>query len=217
MRSVLAFVVLAVALSARTFKIVDDHFEMDGKPFQYVSGSFHYFRQEPGENFINWENTIKKMANGGLNAVQTYVAWNLHEPHPGEYCFDGIADLEKFIDKVQARGLNMILRPGPYICSEWDNGGFPGWLMALPGIQIRRMNKPYLDAVTRWFDVLLPKLQKKCCTQGGPVIMMQVENEYGSYGHDKEYLQYIAGLFAKHQIDVPYFTSDGAMGHLLQK
>lgn len=184
---------------------------IDGVETQIISGAIHYFRVHPDL----WDDRLDKAVAFGLNTIETYVAWNLHEPHPGEYCFDGIADLEKFIDKVQARGLNMILRPGPYICSEWDNGGFPGWLMALPGIQIRRMNKPYLDAVTRWFDVLLPKLQKKCCTQGGPVIMMQVENEYGSYGHDKEYLQYIAGLFAKHQIDVPYFTSDGAMGHFI--
>lgn len=184
---------------------------IDGVETRIISGALHYFRVHPDL----WDDRLDKAVAFGLNTIETYVAWNLHEPHSGEYCFDGIANLEKFIDKVHERKLNMILRPGPYICAEWDNGGFPGWLMALPGIQLRRMNKPYLEAVTRWFDVLLPKLRKKCCTNGGPVIMMQVENEYGSYGHDKEYLRYIVELFIKHNIDVPYFTSDGAMGHYI--
>ena len=136
--------------------IKDGKILIDDKPVQLISGAIHYFRVHPDL----WNDRLDKAVAFGLNAVETYVPWNLHEPHPGEYNFSGIADLESFIAKVQAHGLYLILRPSPYICAEWDNGGLPGWLMAVPGVELRRMNQPYLDAVTRYYDVLLPKLQK---------------------------------------------------------
>ena len=118
MRSIILFALLSIALSSRTFKIVGDHFEMDGEPFTYVSGSFHYFRQEPGPDYVNWENTIKKMANGGLNAIQTYVAWNIHEPRKGEFNFDGIANIDRFLSIAEKYNMYVIFPPGPYICGE---------------------------------------------------------------------------------------------------
>ena len=184
---------------------------IDGVETQIISGAIHYFRVHPDL----WDDRLDKAVAFGLNTIETYIPWNLHEPRPGKYCFEGLADVEKFIDKVHERNLNMILRPGPYICAEWDNGGLPAWLVKQPGVELRRMNKPYLDAVKRYFDVLLPKLQKKCCTNDGPVILMQLENEYGSYGHDKDYLRYLAELYRAHNIDIPYFTSDGWERHYL--
>ena len=195
----------------RRAEIKDGKILIDGQAQQIISGAIHYFRVHPAL----WDDRLDKAVAFGLNTIETYIPWNLHEPHPGEYCFSGLADLESFIEKVQNHGLYLILRPGPYICAEWDNGGFPGWLMAIPGMQLRRMNQPYLDAVTRYYDVLLPKLEKWMYPNGGPVIMMQVENEYGSFGHDKEYLKYISDLYCKHNLNVPQFTSDGAYGHYI--
>ncbi|MBE6406172.1 MAG: beta-galactosidase [Lentisphaerae bacterium] len=195
----------------KTVEIKDGKIFIDNDPVQLISGALHYFRVHPEL----WDDRLDKAVALGLNAVETYIPWNLHEPHPGEYCFSGIADLPAFINKVQAHGLKLILRPGPYICAEWDNGGFPGWLLAVPGIELRRMNKPYLEALTRYYDILLPMIRKKTYPNGGPVIMVQLENEYGSFGHDKDYLEYIGDLYAKHRIDVPQFTSDGAVGHYI--
>lgn len=211
MRSFVLFALLAVALSSRTFKIVDDHFEMDGKPFRYVSGSFHYFRQEPGKDFVNWENTIKKMANGGLNAVQTYVAWNLHEPRKGEFNFEGIADIVRFIQIAQKYNMYVILRPGPYICAEWDFGGIPYWVAQEPGIKIRTSDPVYLKHVEDYFNVLLPLVAPYMYSRGGPVIAVQIENEYGFFPYcDKEYLRWLLDLNKRYLgDDIVYFTVDG--------
>lgn len=124
---------IGLVLGERSFEIVGDEFQMDGKSFRYISGSFHYFRQQPE----SWESSLKKIANGGLNTICTYVAWNLHEPTKGDFNFDGIADIVKFVETAAKCGLYVILRPGPYICSEWDLGGFPYWLLKEKGIHVR--------------------------------------------------------------------------------
>ena len=210
MRSILLITLFALVLSERSFKIVDDHFEMDGKPFQYVSGSFHYFRQEPGKDFVNWENTIKKMANGGLNAVQTYVAWNVHEPRKGEFNFEGIADIVRFLQIAQKYNMYVILRPGPYICAEWDFGGLPYWVAKEPGIKIRSSDPVYLKHVEDYFNVLLPLVAPYMYSKGGPIISVQIENEYGFFPYcDKAYLRWLLDLNKRHLgDDVVYFTVD---------
>lgn len=174
-------------------------------PRQILSGAFHYFRVHPGL----WDARLDQAVAFGLNTIETYIPWNLHEPHRGEFHFEAPHDLESFIRKVGEHGLKLILRPGPYICAEWDNGGFPGWLSAIPEIRFRRMNRPYLEEVARYFHVLLPKLKKHLATSGGPVILLQIENEYGSYGNDKEYLEFLRDLYTECGMDVPFFTSDG--------
>ena len=212
MRSSLIFVLFALALAERSFKIVGDHFEMDGKPFNYVSGSFHYFRQEPGKDFINWENTIKKMANGGLNAIQTYVAWNLHEPRKGEFNFEGVADVAKFIEIAAKYNMYVIFRPGPYICAEWDFGGIPYWVAREPGIKIRSSDPVYQKHVEDYFSVLLPLIRPHMYYNGGNVIAVQIENEYGFYDAcDKDHLRWLLNL-NKRLLgeDVVYFTVDTA-------
>ena len=210
MRSILLITLFVLVLSERSFKIVDDHFEMDGKPFQYVSGSFHYFRQEPGKDFVNWENTIKKMANGGLNAVQTYVAWNVHEPRKGEFNFEGIADIVRFLQIAQKYNMYVILRPGPYICAEWDFGGLPYWVAKEPGIKIRSSDPVYLKHVEDYFNVLLPLVAPYMYSKGGPIISVQIENEYGFFPYcDKAYLRWLLDLNKRHLgDDVVYFTVD---------
>ena len=184
---------------------------LDGKPTRIISGAMHYFRIHPDQ----WDDRLDKAVAFGLNCVETYCCWNLHEPKRGQFRFTGLTDLERFIRAVQDHGLYLILRPGPYICAEWENGGFPAWLLAVPGIELRRMNEPYLDAVKAYFDELLPRIKRHLYTCGGPVIMMQIENEYASYGMDRAYLKYLYDLYVSHGINVPIFTSDGDSGHYL--
>ena len=104
------------ALCERSFRIEGNDFMMDGQPFHYLAGSFHYFRQDPEL----WEETIKKMANGGLNAIDTYIAWNVHEPTKGNFVWSGYADVERFLQLCQKYNMYVVLRPGPYICGELD-------------------------------------------------------------------------------------------------
>lgn len=194
-----------------TVEIREDKILIDGNPTRIISGAMHYFRVH---NEL-WDDRLDRAVAMGVNCIETYVPWNLHELHKGEFDFSGMLDLEAYIKKVQEHGLMMIVRPGPYICSEWDGGGIPGWLMVEPGIELRRMNEPYLAAVKNYFDVLLPKLARWQYTKGGPIILMQIENEYGSYCNDKEYLQYIRKLHLDAGVEIPLFTSDGDFGHFL--
>lgn len=188
-----------------TVEITRSAIEIDGRPVQIISGAIHYFRVHPEQ----WRDRLRKAVQMGLNCVETYFCWNLHESVPGEFDFSGLLDVERFIKTAQELGLYVIVRPGPYICAEWDNGGIPPWLMAVPGCRLRRSNAPYLAAVTRWFDVLLPKLRPLQHTHGGPVILAAVENEYGSFGRDSAYVESLRQLYLKHGFDIPLVTADG--------
>lgn len=187
------------------FEIKEKSFYLNGEKFHIYSGAMHYFRI-PHEY---WEDRLLKLKAAGFNTVETYVAWNMHEPREGEFCFEGQSDVVRFIETAQKVGLYVIVRPGPYICAEWDFGGFPAWLLKHEDLQVRCYSEPYLSLVKQYFDVLLPKLAPLQITNGGPILMMQVENEYGSYGRDKKYLTYLRDLMRKKGIDVPLFTSDG--------
>jgi beta-galactosidase len=170
-----------------------------------ISGAIHYFRIHPGE----WSARLDQAVKFGLNTIETYVPWNLHEPRHGKFNFVGIADLEHFIREVAEHDLDLILRPGPYICAEWENGGFPAWLTGRKDVEIRCMNQPYLDEVEHWFAELLPRVVPFQKTSGGPICAMQVENEYGSYAGDHEYMYAVRDLLVKYGVTVPLFTSDG--------
>ena len=189
-----------------------DQFLLDGKPFRILSGAMHYFRVVPEY----WRDRLEKMRAFGLIPVETYVPWNLHEPRPGEFHFEGMLDIVKFIEMANDVGLKVIVRPGPYICSEWDFGGLPAWLLKDPAMQVRCAYPPFLAAVDRFFDALLPLLAPLQSTRGGPVIAMQVENEYGSYGNDKVYLRHLADGMKARGIDSFLFTSDGPRDTCLQ-
>lgn len=189
-----------------------DQFLLDGKPFRILSGAMHYFRVVPEY----WRDRLEKMRAFGLNTVETYVPWNLHEPRPGDFHFEGMLDIVKFIEMANDVGLKVIVRPGPYICSEWDFGGLPSWLLKDPAMQVRCAYPPFLAAVDRFFDALLPLVAPLQSTKGGPVIAMQVENEYGTYGNDKVYLRHLADGMKARGIDSFLFTSDGPRDICLQ-
>ncbi|MBT2497933.1 beta-galactosidase [Agromyces sp. ISL-38] len=169
------------------------------------SGALHYFRVHPDQ----WEHRIAMSVALGLDTIETYVPWNLHQPRPGITTFDGRADLARFLDLAHAAGLGVIVRPGPYICAEWDNGGIPSWVSAIPQITLRSRDTRWLQHVDEWFDVLVPLIAERQGSRGGPVHMVQVENEYGSYGSDAGYLAHLRDGLLRRGIDVPLFTSDG--------
>ncbi|MGN0569781.1 MAG: beta-galactosidase family protein [Candidatus Fimenecus sp.] len=193
------------------FEIKDKKFLMDGKPINIYSGAMHYFRTLPEY----WEDRLTKLKLAGFNTVETYVCWNLHEPKPGEFCFDGILDIERFVKTAQKVGLYCIVRPGPYICAEWDFGGLPAWLLKDKNMQIRCNYPDYTACVERFYRELLSRLAPLQMTKGGNIIAMQVENEYGSYGNDKEYLAFIEKLMRDCGIDCELFTSDGNWKNML--
>jgi len=194
------------------FEIKADAYYLNGEPFRIVAGAMHYFRVHPDY----WRDRMEKMRLMGLNTLETYIAWNVHEPAPGEYSFAGWTDLERYVGIASDLGLMVIVRPGPYICSEWEFGGLPGWLLKDPGMQLRCNHPAYIAAVERFYGELLPRLAPLQITRGGPIIMMQIENEYGSYGNDSAYLARLESIMREHEIDVPLFTSDGSTDEMLQ-
>ena len=187
------------------FEIQGAQFLRDGKPVKLMSGAVHYFRNMPD----TWDDIFKKMKAMGLNCVETYCAWNLHEPEPNKFCFEGRLDIASFIKKAAENELMVIVRPGPYICAEWEFGGLPWWLQCDEEMEIRCMNKRYIAHFDAYLDALFEQVRPLLCTNGGPVIMLQCENEYGYYGDDKEYLSYLRDGYIRRGIDVPLFTSDG--------
>lgn len=188
-----------------TFEIKGNQFYKDGEQVKIISGAVHYFRNMPD----TWSDIFRKMKAMGLNCVETYCAWNMHEKKPGEFDFTGILDIASFIRKAGEEGLMVIVRPGPYICAEWEFGGLPWWIQTDDEMEIRCSNTAYIKCFDRYLDRLLGEVRPLLCTNGGPVIMMQCENEYGYYGDDKEYLRYLYEGYRKRGIDVPLFTSDG--------
>ena len=196
-----------------TFEIGQEHFLLDGREHQIISGAMHYFRTHPDQ----WAQRIATAKAMGLNTIETYVAWNFHSPRRGEFHLDGQRDLGRFLGLVADAGMHAIVRPGPYICAEWDNGGIPAWLLADPEVGMRRDEPRYLAAVQEYFDALLPVIAPLQVDRGGPVLMVQVENEYGAYGEDKVYLRKLADMLRAGDITVPLFTCDQADDEMLTR
>lgn len=184
---------------------IKDQFYLDGKPFKIISGAIHYFRIVPEY----WRDRLEKCRAMGCNTVETYIPWNMHEPRKGEFCFDGMLDLIQFVKIAQEVGLYVILRPSPYICAEWEFGGLPAWLLSEEGMRLRVCYEPFLKHVEEYYQVLMPLITPLQVTYGGPVIMMQVENEYGYYANDKQYLNRIRQMMLDKGVEVPLVTSDG--------
>ena len=187
-----------------TFEI-RDQFLLDGEPFRILSGAVHYFRVHPSD----WHHSLYNLKAMGFNTVETYVPWNLHEPRPGEFDFSGALSIARFLDEAAELGLWAIVRPSPFICAEWEFGGMPAWLLEDRSMRPRSRDPRFLECVARYYDALMPALVDRQVTHGGNVIMMQVENEYGSYCEDKEYLRAIRDLMTSRGVDVPLCTSDG--------
>ncbi len=194
-----------------TFSIGKESFLLDGNPFTVVSGAIHYFRI-PKEY---WRDRLIKLKACGFNTVETYVAWNCHQKNEDAFDFSGDNNLEEFLDTAAELGLYAIVRPGPYICGEWEFGGFPWWLLRYDDIELRCMNERYIGFVNKYFDELIPRIAAHQITRGGNVIMVQAENEYGSYGNDESYMQYIAAALLTRGIEVPLYTADGIEDHML--
>jgi beta-galactosidase len=186
------------------FAIGQSHFLLDGQPFRIISGSIHYFRVHPAQ----WRDRIRKAKQMGLNTIDTYIAWNAHSSVPGVFDTSDGLDFGSFLDAIAAEGMHAIVRPGPYICAEWDGGGLPAWLFQNPSVGIRRFEPSYMKAVRAYYEAIGPILAPRQVDQGGPVLLVQVENEYGAYGHDVNYLRALAELTREVGITVPLTTVD---------
>ncbi|CCY73475.1 beta-galactosidase [Eubacterium sp. CAG:115] len=184
---------------------IRDNFYLNGEPFKIISGAFHYFRTVPEY----WQDRIEKLVNMGCNTVETYIPWNFHEPEKGNFRFDGMHDIERFIHLAEKMGLYIIIRPSPYVCSEWEFGGLPAWLLRDRNMRLRCSYEPYLNAVKEYYSVLIPKLVPHQCDRGGGVILVQLENEYGYYGNDTAYLEFLRDTLRELGVTVPFVTSDG--------
>ena len=187
------------------FEVKKNEFYCNGENIKIISGAVHYFRNMPD----TWTDILKKLRALGCNCVETYCAWNMHEKKPGEFDFDGILDIASFVKSAEKEGLMVIVRPGPYICAEWEFGGLPWWIQVNPDMEIRCSNPAYIECFENYLSHLFDEIRPLLSTNGGPIIMMQCENEYGYYGDDKKYLAHLYEYYRKLGIDVPLFTSDG--------
>jgi beta-galactosidase len=194
-----------------SFTIGDDDFLLDGKPFRVLAGALHYFRVHPDL----WRDRIQKAKSMGLNTIETYIAWNEHSPKPGTFDLTGGLDIARFLDIVHDEGMFAIVRPGPYICAEWDNGGLPAWLFTNPAVGIRRSEPLYLDHVGTYLREVYSIVTPRQISRGGPVILVQIENEYGAYGSDTDYLEALVALTLDAGIDVPLTTVDQPTDEML--
>ncbi|MFD7154193.1 beta-galactosidase family protein [Kribbella sp. NPDC059898] len=192
------------------FAIGASDFLLDGRPFQIISGALHYFRVHPD----CWADRIEKARQMGLNTIETYVPWNLHSPRPGAFDTIGILDLGRFLREVAEAGMYAIVRPGPYICAELDNGGLPPWLLRTPGIGVRRYEPQFMTAVTSYLESVLEIVRPLQIDQGGPVLLVQVENEYGAFGSDQTYLKALADVI-RAGVAVPLVTVDQPTDEML--
>jgi hypothetical protein len=198
------------------------YFTLNNRNITIYSGAMHYFRV-PKEY---WRDRLRKMRAAGLNTVETYIPWNLHEPSNGFFDFGSggsemtdFLDVQKFLKTAQEEDLFAIVRPGPYICSEWEFGGFPSWLLRQKDIKLRTSDPVYMKFVSRYFNMLLSLLAIFQFTRGGPIVAFQVENEYGSteqegkFVPDKNYLKQLRQLMLNNGIVELLVTSDSPTGH----
>lgn len=191
---------------------IKDNFYLDGEPFKIISGGIHYFRVVPEY----WRDRLEKLKAMGCNTVETYVCWNLHEPQKGQFNFEGMLDIKRFIEIAGELDLKVIVRPGPFICAEWEFGGLPAWLLKEDDIKLRGLFEPYMTHVKEYFKELFKYLAPLQVTKGGPIILFQIENEYGYYGDDKEYLMAMGQLMRDCGAEVPFVTSDGPWDDALE-
>ncbi len=219
-RPIAVFLVLgslvAAAAPARgqtpSFRLGGAEFFLNGKPCQILAGELHFQRIPPPY----WKDRLLKARAMGLNTVCTYVFWNLLEPEPGRWDLTGANDLAAFIRTAQEAGLWVIVRPGPYACAEWDFGGLPIWLLRTPDIKIRCLDPRYMKACAAYIGKMAGLLGPLQIHKGGPVLMVQIENEYGSYGNDRGYMQALESFWRKGGIEVPFYTADGATPFMLE-
>ena len=191
---------------AHTAAVQGHDFVVDGKPFQILSASIHYERIPRAD----WPDRLAKLKAMGLNTVTTYVFWSAHEPTPGHFDFSGQNDIAAFIREAQRAGLFVLLRPGPYICAEWELGGYPSWLLKTPAVVLRSPDPRMTAATDRFFTELGKQIKPLLLQNGGPILATQVENEYGSFGDDHAYVERIHHMLLEHDLAAPIlYTADG--------
>ncbi|OAY79034.1 Beta-galactosidase 8 [Ananas comosus] len=205
------------SVSSRRFWIEDDMFWKDDRPFRIIGGDVHYFRIVPEY----WRDRLLRAKALGLNTIQTYVPWNLHEPQPQRWNFEGIADLESFLELAQELGFLVMLRAGPYICAEWDLGGFPAWLLAIqPPLNLRSSDSTFLSFASSFTYQSIQNLLDYIpgLYLASSFLTWFVENEFGSFGDDKNYLHHLVDLARRHLgTDTILYTTDGGSKDTLEK
>lgn len=206
------FGAISAQQTKHTFGVEGENFLLDGRSFIIRSGEMQYPRV-PREY---WRDRFKKARALGLNTITTYVFWNLHEPEPGKFDFTGNLDVAAFVKTAQEEGLFVIVRPGPYICTEWEFGGIPAWLLREKDMKVRTTDPRFIEANERYMKEVAKQLAPLQITNGGNIIMVQVENEYGSFGDDKAYMNAVKESITRAGFNVQLFTSDGPNENLLK-
>lgn len=208
------FALLGPVLLSQTpsFRFEGAQFLLNGRPFQFMAGELH-FQRIPKEY---WKDRLLKARAMGLNTIATYVFWNALEPEPGQWNFSGANDVAGFIRLAQEAGLFVILRPGPYACAEWDFGGLPIWLLRTPDIKVRCMDPRYIAACESYIKKLAEQIGGLLVAKGGPILMVQLENEYGSYGNDRAYMLALKRMWEGAGVPGPFCTADGATPAMLE-
>ena len=214
--TLLVAILVSPALMAQdkhVFSFRDSVFLLDGKPFQIISGEMHPARI-PREY---WRHRIRMAKAMGCNTIAVYLFWNYHESSPGVWDFrTGNHDIAAFIRMCGEEKMWVLLRPGPYVCAEWDWGGLPFYLLKTPDIKVRCMDPRYMSAVKRYITRVATEVAPLQCDKGGPILMTQIENEYGSYGNDRTYLETLRKWWRAAGISVPFYTADGATAYMLE-
>ena len=196
-----------------SFTFGKNDFLLNENPFQIISGEMHPARI-PVEY---WQHRIQMAKAMGCNTIAAYIFWNYHESKPGVFDFNTEnRNIRQFIKIAQKEGMWVLFRPGPYVCAEWDFGGLPSYLLSIPDIKIRCMDPRYLEVVERYITALATQIKDLQVTKGGPILMVQIENEYGSYGNDRNYLLWLKNLWRKNGIEVSFYTADGATPYMLE-
>ena len=196
---------------ARGFGWRGEQFLLRGQPFTIRGGEMHLSRVPRA----HWRARLRMLKAMGLNTVGTYLFWNLHEPRPGEFDFAGQNDVAAFVRIAQEEGVWVILRPGPYSCAEWEFGGFPAWLLKTPDLRVRTSDPRFVAAATRYLKAVGAQLAPLQAHRGGPILMTQVENEYGSFGSDHGYMASIRDALRAGGFDGLLYTADGPADHML--
>ncbi|MGZ3819406.1 MAG: glycoside hydrolase family 35 protein [Mucilaginibacter sp.] len=214
--SIFSFLIVSQGLAQthqHQFSLGKSEFLLDNKPLQIISGEMHPARIPR----IYWRHRVQMAKAMGCNTIAAYVFWNYHESKPGVFDFKTEnRDIAEFVRICQQEGMWVIMRPGPYVCAEWDFGGLPPYLLKIPDIKLRCMDPRYMAAAERYMTKLAAIVKPLLCTNGGPILMMQVENEYGSFGNDKAYLETLRKIWKKNGINVPFYTADGATAYMLE-
>jgi beta-galactosidase len=204
---------LNAQIDKHIFILSESDFILDGQPFQIISGEMHPARI-PVEY---WRHRVKMAKAMGCNTIAAYIFWNYHESEAGNYDFStGNHNLQGFFKIVQEEGMWLIVRPGPYVCAEWEFGGIPPYLLRIPDIKVRCMDPRYMSAAEKYISRLSEEIKPFMITKGGPILMLQIENEYGSFGNDRNYMLRLQEVWKESGVDIATFTGDGPTEYMLE-